>query len=99
MCIDMIFQFFIYKFHVPNVRKKTKRQIISRVLYTIRRWLFVIYLVPTSQSGSIDLPSKSSEQPLSLGLHGLSVRKVYLANNVTIAAVSSYRSEERRVGK
>ena len=50
----------------------------------------IIYLVPNSRAESIDLPSELGEQPSSLGIHGLSARKVYLAAHVTICTVSSY---------
>ena len=50
----------------------------------------IISLVPNSRAESIDLPSELGEQPSSLGIHGLSARKVYLAAHVATCTVSSY---------
>jgi len=54
----------------------------------------IIYLAPHSRTESIDLPSRIGRAALPPngipGLHGLSVRKVYHAADVTTDTVSSY---------
>jgi len=50
----------------------------------------IIYLVPISLSGSINLPITQTERAAPCYLFGFSTHKVYPAIDVTINAVSSY---------